>query len=277
MALSGIWFDLAASADTDSAVGWTPSRFGELLDSVPGTATEGSEAAPSATSSSSSSVAPSTAAGADGVHRGELGPPERVITGSIYEVRPGDALASIAELHAVTLAELIEHNDLPEPFTLMPGQFVRIPVPSSSDPVPTRSAAAGLEPVRASIERWSAAHILPPDLVAAVLWQESRWQADALSTKGAIGVGQLLPSTASWVADELIGEPLDPYVTDDNVRMATRLLRWLVDRAEGNQAAALAAYYQGWSSTSEGWFGETERYVADVFAWRWRFRSGTSG
>lgn len=193
---------------------------------------------------------------------------------SVYQVRPGDVLSSIAVLHDVPMGELAAHNDLQEPFALSSGQFLKIPVPAAGPSPLSVPATAEAEAVRASIERWSAAYFLPPDLLAAVLWQESRWRADALSPKGAVGVGQLLPATAAWVADDLIGEPLDPWVIDDNVRMASHLLRWLIDRAEGDQAAALASYYQGWGSTdAEGWYGETEGYVGDVFGWRWRFRA----
>ena len=40
--------------------------------------------------------------------------------------------------------------------------------------------------------------------------------------------GQLLPSTAAWVAGFLIGAPLDPYVADDNIRMSARFLAHLL-------------------------------------------------
>ncbi|MFP3908059.1 MAG: lytic transglycosylase domain-containing protein, partial [Acidimicrobiales bacterium] len=126
--------------------------------------------------------------------------------------------------------------------------------------------------IRSSIDRWSDAHGVPSDLVAALLWTESRWRPDATSTAGAVGVGQLLPSTARWVAQDLIGEPLDPHVLDDNVRISSRLLAWLIADADGDEAAALAAYYQGLTSVTRiGWHGGTEHYVAQVFEQRWAF------
>lgn len=250
-ALSSLGLDLAASADPEPDV--------EQI---------GGAAAPPAEVGDAASPPPAHAGGAK-----DSGAAPGAITASVYRVRPGDVLSSIAVLHGVPMTELAAHNDLHEPFALSPAQFLRIPVPSAGASPPTVPGTAEAEAVRASIERWSAAYFLPPDLLAAVLWQESRWRAEALSPKGAVGVGQLLPSTAAWLADDLIGEPLDPWVIDDNVRMASHLLRWLIDRAEGDQAAALASYYQGWGSTdADGWYGETEGYVADVFVWRWRFR-----
>ena len=194
------------------------------------------------------------------------------ITASLYEVRPGNNLDQVARLHGVSLAALAAHNELQEPYLLHVGQRLRIPVPAEADPAPVPSSSDAAA-VRQALLRWSAEHHLPPDLLAAVLWQESRWRADAESEKGAMGVGQLLAPTASWVAEDLIGETLDPWDVDDNVRMSARLLRWLIDLEGGDQAAALAAYYQGQGSIERsGWFDDTDGYVGDVFAWRWRFR-----
>jgi LysM repeat protein len=194
------------------------------------------------------------------------------LTAAVYRVRAGDTLEAVANLHAVPLGDLVEHNDLQPPYLLRPGDQLRIPVPESASPSP--SATWSETPlVRSSIERWAAVYHLPPDLVAAVLWQESRWRRDALSHRGAMGVGQLLPATATWVADELVGESLDPWDVDEHIRMSTALLRWLVDLTEGDHAKALARYYQGQGSIARsGWFGETERYVQDVFTWRWQYR-----
>ena len=56
--------------------------------------------------------------------------------------------------------------------------------------------------------------------------------------------------------------------------MSAAYLRHLVDRFEGDHAAALAADYQGLSSVQRyGWYGVTDTYVAKVFALRWRFRA----
>jgi hypothetical protein len=99
--------------------------------------------------------------------------------------RPGDTVETVAERHAV----------------------------SSTDLVTSDSPA-----VAAAVERWSTHVGLPTALLAAVTWHESRWRPDARSEKEAIGVGQLLPSTAAWVADTFVGEDLDPRLIDDNVR-----------------------------------------------------------
>jgi N-acetylmuramoyl-L-alanine amidase len=195
---------------------------------------------------------------------------------SLYRVRPGDTLTSVAGLHAVTVADLAAANGITDSAQIVPGERLRIPVGRAAGPPPRPGPTASPE-VPESLARWSAVKELPPELLAAVLWQESRWVPDARSDRGALGVGQLLPGTAAWVGEELLGDELDPLVVDDNVRLAAGLLAWLTGRNGGDHAAALAAYYQGLASIQErGWLDETERYVAQVFQLRWRFAEGLS-
>jgi soluble lytic murein transglycosylase-like protein len=85
---------------------------------------------------------------------------------------------------------------------------------------------------------------VPASLLKALTYTESRWRQDVVSRAGAIGVGQLLPETAQWLA-EMMDEPgLDPTSKDDNIRLSARLLRFLLDET-GSPKRALAAYYQG--------------------------------
>ena len=55
-----------------------------------------------------------------------------------------------------------------------------------------------------------------------------------------------MPTTAAFVREYLIGvSALDVHVAEHNIRMSARYLKWLVDRARGDERLALAAYYQG--------------------------------
>ncbi|MDQ3462638.1 MAG: lytic transglycosylase domain-containing protein, partial [Actinomycetota bacterium] len=103
----------------------------------------------------------------------------------------------------------------------------------------------------------------------AMTWLESGWQNDVVSSAGAIGIGQLMPDTVTWLEDIVIREPLDPHDPDDNIRMSARYLRWLLDRTGGDAATALAGYYQGLGAVrSSGVFPSTRVYVADVLFFR---------
>jgi len=90
------------------------------------------------------------------------------------------------------------------------------------------------ELVTAAAER----HGLPPDFVRSVVAVESGYRPDAISRKGAIGLMQLMPSTArAYGAD-----PADP---EQNVEAGTKYLRDLLLKYDGSVSHALAAYNAG--------------------------------
>jgi len=106
----------------------------------------------------------------------------------------------------------------------------------------------------------------------AIAWHESGWQNDVVSVAGAIGIGQLLPSTAQFVSRDLIGVPLDVHVPEDNIRMTARYVRWLLQRTGGNVDLALAGYFQGPASVAaRGLLPVTRDYIAVVKQLRPRF------
>lgn len=114
---------------------------------------------------------------------------------------------------------------------------------------------------------------LQPELLAAVVYQESKFKADARSSSGAIGLMQLLPATAKGIALHTGGSRFvvsDLYDPELNVRYGAWYLRHLLDKY-GDERTALAAYNAGqrnvdlWRSRGEGIrFAETRHYVARV-------------
>lgn len=121
---------------------------------------------------------------------------------------------------------------------------------------------------------------LPPALLMALGWRESRWRAEAHNPEsGATGIGQLLPATATFVATELLGEPsLDPTNGPDNIRLMARYVRALRERFDGDVRLALAAYLQGSTSVAnDGVSAETEDYLADIDEIRQRFAAARRG
>lgn len=76
-------------------------------------------------------------------------------------------------------------------------------------------------------------------LLASLIAIESGFRSDAVSSSGAIGMGQLKPDTAHWLG------VVDPYNPVDNIAGTARFLAWLMHRYNGNLEMTLAAYYQG--------------------------------
>jgi len=89
------------------------------------------------------------------------------------------------------------------------------------------------------IHRYARENELDPKLVRAVMQVESGYNAAARSAKGAMGLMQLMPETAT---DYSIGDPYDP---EQNVRGGTAYLRAMLDRFDGNLEYALAGYNAG--------------------------------
>lgn len=89
------------------------------------------------------------------------------------------------------------------------------------------------------IDRHSEAQSLDRKLVHAVIQVESGFNQRARSHKGAMGLMQLIPATASRYQVQ------DPYDPDDNMRGGTRYLRHLIDRFPGRLDLAVAAYNAG--------------------------------
>jgi peptidoglycan lytic transglycosylase len=123
------------------------------------------------------------------------------------------------------------------------------------------------------IDGHAANYRLDPALLAAVIYQESKFQPDAKSSSGAIGLMQLLPDTAQGIADRtggsrfVVGDLYDPEL---NVRYGAWYLRHLLDKY-GSEELALAAYNAGQRNV-DGWrergvgiqFPETRAYVDKV-------------
>jgi soluble lytic murein transglycosylase-like protein len=122
---------------------------------------------------------------------------------------------------------------------------------------------------------WSQAYRVPAELVEAVAWQESGWQNRAVSSAGAVGIGQLMPQTASYIAGQLLGLKLKATVPDDNIRMSARLLEELLTATGGSLCETVTSYYQGLDTLHRvGVLQETQPYVKNVLALMPRYAQG---
>jgi len=111
------------------------------------------------------------------------------------------------------------------------------------------------------VERVSVQENVPEHIIYAVIYTESSFVSDAISPVGAMGLMQLLPSTAQWLVEREGGEYDESLITDPefNIENGTKYLKILYDRYK-NWDAAHAAYHAGFSRV-DSWLEEgTAKY-----------------
>lgn len=129
------------------------------------------------------------------------------------------------------------------------------------------------------IDKYSSEYNVDRSLVKAVIFKESRFKETAVSLKGAIGLMQLMPSTALWLMNKLKIEDYKIESADNNIRLGTYYLSYLMNLMDSDEEHALLAYNAGpenakrWVN-SEGYskedmdnyvdFNETRKYVREI-------------
>lgn len=112
------------------------------------------------------------------------------------------------------------------------------------------------------IEEHATANAVNPDLVRAVIQAESGFNPRARSHKGAMGLMQLMPSTAAELG------VIDPYNPIENIRAGVSYLRQLLTKYADDEVLALAAYNAGPRAVARYGtvppYRETRNYVEKV-------------
>ena len=147
-----------------------------------------------------------------------------------YVAKEGDTLWAIATRWGSGLDQLLEANGLSRGHVLQVGQRLTIPdgamLAIDTSKLPTDLANSvqrlALMPV---FDRWASEYSVPADLLKALAWFESGWNNEKRSSADAIGIGQILPITADFVSESLVGQRLDPEIPDQNIQLSARYLR----------------------------------------------------
>jgi LysM repeat protein len=183
-----------------------------------------------------------------------------------HVVQEGETASGIADRYGVSLTALGPMNQLRDPNRIHVGMVLDIPARALPVPPPHIVSALG---------HAAADYNLDPYVLLGLAYLESGWQMDAISSAGAIGVMQLMPDTARWAVRDLVLPATNwPHSVVDNIRVGAAFFAYLMMLSEGDVAAALAGYYQGWTSVAtEGRYEETEQYIDDVLALIERFRA----
>ncbi len=221
--------------------------------------------------------------GATTLHAGTLVADQNFRAG-VELVRLGFAPAAMQELEAVDRKGLSGPTGSDEPLLLLAlcldaagdhqiahaiaKSTLRVPegaVPSPDEQLLWRVAYPLA--FRPEIERWAQAVRVPPDLMQALMREESALDPTVISGAGAIGLTQLMPSTASRMAHKLgLGKPTLSSLGEPglNIRIGTAYVAELLKRFGGNPALALAAYNAG-EAAVERWLSERGKEPLDSF------------
>jgi Transglycosylase SLT domain len=159
-----------------------------------------------------------------------------------------------------------------------PAQPIPLPAARPAATPANGKTAAGKEPKKATaklptaddichaLEQDAAKNQLPVEFFARVIWQESRFNAQAVSRKGAEGIAQFMPQTASFRG---LADPFDPIAA---LHQAASYLGDL-KKQFGNLGLAAAGYNAGpgrvssWLDGKRGLPSETRNYVATITGW----------
>ncbi len=191
-----------------------------------------------------------------------------MLTLSRYVVKPGDSLTAIARRHGTTLSKIAQINKLNPAQALLIGTKLRLPMAVRS--APTAVSATNASSVRSSLERWAAHYGINPSLARALAWMESGYNNDVVSSVGAQGVMQLLPSTWDYVETVLIKSKVS-HDADGNVHVGLAYLNHLLNAFDGDERLALAGWYQGERAVkAHGPYKVSKAFVADVLALKQR-------
>ncbi len=120
-----------------------------------------------------------------------------------------------------------------------------------------------------SMVKYGQQYNVNPKLIAALVCRESAYNPFAVSSSGAIGLGQLLPSTAQSL------NVSNPYDIDENLMGTTRYVRLMLDRWDGHPQQvplALASYAEGYGAVTRngGYKESTKRYIEDIIRYYWK-------
>jgi len=180
---------------------------------------------------------------------------------------PGSARADVMEIagsHSVWIAGgPIQANTPEQSFVTVAPTRLAAELPSENSALTWIDNAAGPAEWRDRVAALAAKYDISPALLEALVWQESRWNAGAVSPAGARGLAQLMPGTARVMG-------IDPRNPSANLEGGARYLRAQLDNFDGNLEKALAAYNAGPGRVERAGgiprIAETQNYVAQILS-----------
>jgi soluble lytic murein transglycosylase len=119
-------------------------------------------------------------------------------------------------------------------------------------------------PYMERIEAWSKERQLNPMLVTALIRQESRFESKIESSAGALGLMQVMPETAQYIASQIKLKEYKLENPEDNIKLGTWYLDYTHDEYQGNTMLAVASYNAGPGAVG-GWLAKSKTQDPDEF------------
>lgn len=184
----------------------------------------------------------------------------------VHVVHAGESLSSIARHYGTTVARLARMNHLDPSHFLLIGTRLRVPHVHHVTAQRVAYRTSSVASVRALLDHWSAHYGVSVHLVRALAWMESGYNNGLVSSVGARGIMQLLPTTFRFAESVLIGHHLR-HDANGNVRAGVAYLSHLLHDFHGNRRLALAGWYQGEGAVRKhGLYKVSKTFVRDVLA-----------
>jgi hypothetical protein len=188
---------------------------------------------------------------------------------SHYNVREGDTLTSVAELHGIDPQALMDSLDLTLADSLRPGDLIDIPpIPPEGHEWPHRLVA---DPLKAQQNQWfeeyARQYDVPTALLQSLAWVVSSWDNASASAEGTdLGIGRVNTDLVGWINDELItGDDVDPRSPEGNIELTAAMLGHLLEQTDGDWATSVATYYlDGTEPVTGAWTLELGWFVTSV-------------
>ncbi|WP_146008942.1 LysM peptidoglycan-binding domain-containing protein, partial [Zhihengliuella halotolerans] len=215
-----------------------------------------------------------------------------------HTVASGETLSGIAGKYGVGLSKLLSANGLKNTSVIHPGKKLKVPGSGSTEaagqlvpstflhykyPEATVKSAnenkavllsrdlPNRDEMRSIIASTARQFGVDPSLALAHAYQESGFNATAVSPANAIGAMQVIPSSGEW-ASSLVGRKLDLLNPHDNAVAGVAIIAAL-QRTSDSFENGIASYYQGQGSVRRnGMYDDTKDYVRSVKAHQKNFK-----
>jgi LysM repeat protein len=185
---------------------------------------------------------------------------------AVHVVRAGESLTELARRYHTTVAKLARLNHLDPTHVLLIGTKLRIPVSRHVGATRVAYRTSSISSVRSLLDHWAGHYGVSVHLVRALAWMESGYNNALVSSVGARGIMQLLPTTFRFAETVLIGHRVT-HNADGNVRAGVAYLAHLLHDFHGDKRLALAGWYQGERAVRKhGLYKVSKTFVKNVLA-----------